>query len=300
MNSNQTKQANYAIFTAAALMLSLTGARAQVVSTPYGNLPYGAKPVGLSPSAPYTANRYNTNTQNYSVFGGTNGVAAFPVGALNNGYGYGFYGLGGSTSPLASAAYFGYGLPTAFAGYPFGYAVSGLGSLYAGSNISVIDSPLSGGFSVVNPNGAYFVGPNGQLSDPVLTNGGSVSSLNGNAGGITRLASRNSRNTNSKAGNGSGMDMSNAGPVSLNQMIGATQDASLNLRIKWLGDPALIDAMNVTLLNQYHLPVVSNTASNGKPVTFAASPDVYAAQYYRVDIQFTDGAVTTVTGKIKR
>ena len=300
MNSKQTKQAMYATLTAVSLTLSLTGARAQVVSTPYGNLPYGAKPVSLSPAAPYTTNRFNTNTQNYGVFGGANGAAAFPANALNSGYGSSFYGLGGSTSPFASAAYFGYGLPAVFGGYPYGYAANGLGSVYAGSNISVADSPLSGGFAVVNPNGAYFVGPNGQPSDPALTNGGTITPLTGSTGGINRIPARTSRNANTQPGIGQNTDSATAGPVSLKQMISAMQDANFNLRIQWLGDSAVIDAMNVTLLNQYHLPLVSNTASNGKPVTFAASRDVYAARYYRVDIQYTDGAVATVTGRIKR
>lgn len=207
MNSKQTKQANYAIFTAAALTLSLIGARAQVVSTPYGNLPYGAKPVSLSPSAPYTTNRFNTNTQNYGVFGGANGAAAFPTGALNSGYASSFYGLGGSTSPFASAAYFGYGLPTLFGGYPYGYAANGLGSVYAGSNISVIDSPLNGGFTVINPNGAYFVGPNGQPSDFALTNGGTITSLSGSNGGINRLPVHSGRNANTQAGTGQSTDI---------------------------------------------------------------------------------------------
>ena len=282
MNSNQMKHATVSILGAGALTLSLMGARAQVIPTPY------------------TTNRVNMNTQSYSTFGETNSAAAFTLGALNNGYGYGYYGLGGSTSPLASAAYFGYGLPNLFGGYPYGYAVNGSGTVYAGSNISVADTPLSGGFAFVNPNGAVFVGPNGQPSDPDLTNGGTITSVYGRTGGINRIYGRKNRNVGAQTTNVAGTDATTAAPVSLNQLISAQQDANFNLRIRWLGDPTKIETMNVTLLNQYHLPVASNTASNGSPVTFAASRDMYAARYYRVDIQFADGAVTTMTGTVKR
>jgi len=280
MNS---KQAAYTTLAAGAWMLSLTGVRAQGIVTPYGPLPFSAL------------------SQPYSVFGGTNGMAAFPVGPLNNGYGYNPYGLGGSTSPGASAAYFGYGLPTAFGGYPYGYAVNGNRNVYAGSNISVVDSPLSGGFAAIDPLGATFVGPNGLPSDPALMNGGNITSIYGRTGGINGVYGRKGRNANAQTGNGQDT-ASNAlaDREALQRRIGVQQDANFNLRIGWLDAPALIDTMNVTLLNQYHLPVASSMASNGLPVTFPANRDTYAARYYRVDIQFADGERATVTGKLKR
>jgi len=300
MNSKQIKLAMVSILGAGALTLSLMGAQAQVFSTPYGNLPYGVNPVRLSPSAPYLTNPYNLNTQDYSVFGGSNGSAAFPVGPLNNGYGYGYYGLGGSTSPMASAAYFGYGLPTAFAGYPYGYAITGIGPFNAGSNISVADGPLSGGFALVNPNGAYFVGPNGQPADPTLLNGGTIGPVYGRKGGITGIYGRKASNAGAQPDNGMEANTAEMSQASLQQLISTRQDANFNLHINWLGDPAMIAAMNVTLLNQYHLPVVSSGTFNGTPVTFAANRDVYSARYYRANIQFTNGEVATVTGRIRR
>lgn len=268
--------------------------------------------------------RSNGFGQNYGVFGGANGMAAYPVGGVNSGYGYSFYGVGGLTSPAATAAYFGYGIPSLFGSYPYGYATNGFGyngsgfngngsigngTLYAGSNISVVDSPLSGGFATVNPAGATFVGPNGQPSNPALTNGGSITPLSSRTGGITRLPVNSGRNGSAASGTQAGNEAAKAAlpsgtealsPLSLKQMIGAQRDANFNLRIGWRGDPAMIDSMSVTLLNQYHLPLVANSASSGQPVTFAANPNVYAARYYRADIRFADGAVTTVTGTITR
>ena len=43
--------------------------------------------------------RSNGFGQNYGVFGGANGMVAYPVGALTGGYGYSFYGVGGLISP---------------------------------------------------------------------------------------------------------------------------------------------------------------------------------------------------------
>ena len=173
-----------------------------------------------------------------------------------------------------------------------------------------MDSPLSGGFAAVNPAGATFVGPNGQPSDPALTNGGSITPFSGRTGGISRLPVNSGRNANVASGASLGNNAANPAltqsgsqalsPLSIKQMIGAQRDANFNLRIGWRGDPSMIDSMSVTLLNAYHLPIISNSASNGQPVIFAANRSLYVARYYRADIQFADGAVTTVTGQITR
>ena len=295
------KHTLYTGLMAGALMLSLNGVGAQGVST--SNSAAGSTRVKQPVATPRAASRVaatpqnNSSTPNYNLFHGGNGISAYPSVVLNNGYGYGAYGLGGTVGSAAEAAYFGYGL-AAFGGYPSGNAGS---NIYAGNGISVVDSPLAGGFAVVNPNGAYFVGPNGQPSAPALINGGTIAPNEGQNGGIIPLPSRNANAQNGQnTASGAGSNTNTSAPISLQQLIVARQDANFNLRIGWLGNPAMIDAMNVTLLNQYHLPLVSNTASNGKPVTFAGNRNVYAARYYRVDIQFADGATTTMTGRIKR
>jgi hypothetical protein len=287
----------FATLAAAALMLPQIGSQAQYAPNPYG---------AASRRASVSVDPFYTSLYPYGVFGGAAGQAAYPVGAVNNGYGYGYYGIGGSTSPQASAAYFGYGLPNAYAGYPYGYAVNGFGNVYTGDNISVVNGPLNGGFAVVNPNGAYFIGPNGTPATPQISAGGNITTGPASNGDINVLPNRGVPNANPQyppLGSNQNPGNTNANitsPTALRRMVVAQQDANFNVNIGWIGDPKLVAGMRVTLLNRYHLPIISGTTSDGLPVTFTANPGVYAARYYRADIQLRSGAVVSVMGNIQR
>lgn len=259
------------VFTVSAFALNIAGANAQVVSTPYGNLPAGATPISLSPSAPYTLNPFNTNTQNYSVFGGTNGSPYSALGYTNpydlSGYG-GLGGLGiydiGSGSLLGS-----------FAAMPLGSGLTFLGDNYGG------------GYATFGANGSIIVNP-GQGYNPYL------SSFNQNPYNQGMLPP-NSRSANNGNNSADGSDANSSVPMPLSQAITVQRGRGFDLSVLWRGNPDRIASMKVTLLNRYHLPVAKQVTDGVAPAYFAANQNTFAARYYRVEVQYADGATAAIT-----
>lgn len=203
-----------------------------------------------------------------SYFNGLNGGYNYG-NALNNGYGYG-YGNGNAYAGVGNG---GYGYNNPYSGLPNGY--------YAGSNDTSINGAGNTGTPYIGA-GGYYGG--GSYSDPSFAAG---------PNGVTPLAD----------GNGVAYPMANNGgvyvvhgPTGLRDSIDVDRPTNTQVKISWTGDPRPIKQMTFSVLDSSRQTLKSQVIT--KTPAQATFTRGKTASYYRVYIEYLDGAVRTLTAPL--
>jgi len=238
-------------------------ANAQYVG--YPTVPFGYQPVNLSPTAPYLTNPYNRTTQGYNVFNGTDQTNTnnfvFPYGMVNFGYPGNYFDPSFGFSPFA------YGLNT------------------YGGNIDIVSAPYYGGFTTIGQNGVVLDAA-GQ---------GYMAANGGNVGYVPIYNPYGNLNTRAINGVPNGA----YSKPTLSQMIGVERGHNFDVSIAWQGDPTLLQSMTVTLLNRFRQPITQQVVTGQQAAYFSPSVKTSAARYYKADIQFVDGARSSIVARIQ-
>lgn len=87
-------------------------------------------------------------------------------------------------------------------------------------------------------------------------------------------------------------------PMGLTQAVTVKRGHDYSLSFGWRSDPRIVRAMQVTLLDRYHLPVAQQASEAGKPIVFLPTSKTYAGRYYRVSVVYSDGAIAMLMGTV--
>lgn len=260
------------VFAVGALALSLAGAKAQVVTSPYG-VQIGGMSGGVFTS-PYMGYGYNALGGNpYGIQGYINpyGISSYsPLGGV-------VYPQGNIGIPLANRS-IAVPTPNVSNAIPIGGGVEYM-------------NPNYGGVTVTQGNGYDYMGPQGNYNPYV-----DVSASNNPLYNQSYQQAQYNNYLNDRRADALAQSQM---PLTLAQSILVQRQRNFGLTFVWRGDPRQLLSMKVTLLNSLHLPVSSAFGEYGKPAVFEPNPYTYAARYYRVDVQYTDGTQDSTMGTVR-
>lgn len=250
-----------------------------------------AQAQGVSTSRSAAVSRSTTNVR---VNGGTSSARIGANGVTANSSNINNSNTGNVTTGGSALSYFGY---PDFGGFGSYFGRSSLGGFNGGTlgggSITVVGSDTYGGFATLGPSGTYSFGqtsgynPVGDPASPVY---------NPNANNVNSAKLRSGRLNNEVAQSAQTQPLE----PSLVQSLFVKRGRSFDVSIGWRGDPKIISGLTVTLLNRYHLPVSRQTAEAGTEAYFPANKDTFSAQYFRVDVQYADGAVASLVSSLQK
>ena len=221
----------------------------------------------------------------------TFGALAFALGSANAQATFASYGVPGYANPYGVSIYGDGGLGGFSAvggnGASFGSPLGGFFGLPLGGDLSFVGGQHSSGYAVLGPNGATFVDPFRQNAQD-----------NQNLSLPNNRSANNAKNPSHGSNAISGSDADNSVPLPLSQSLAVRRGRDFALSIGWRGDPNIIANVTVTLLNRYHLPVAQQVTAGAVPAHFAANRNTFAARYYRVEVEYVDGAMAAITNPL--
>ncbi len=283
MNSTQTTGTRHTASVLAVGVFELVSlqAQAQVASTSRSaavshsttGVTTDARMNGGAPASHVGANGVN-------IAGSTNNASSGSAGNVYNG--------------ANAMTYFGYpdssGYGSYFARPSFGGFNSGT---FGSGNITFIGSDTYGGFATLGPGGTHLFG---QASGYIPVGNPGSAAYNPSANNVNAAAPH----SNSLSGKSAQDTQAKPEEPSLVQSLFVRRGRNFDVSIGWRGNPKLIGGLTVTLLNRYHLPVSQQTAEAGTEAYFPANKDTFSAQYYRVDVQYADGAVASLMASLQK
>ncbi len=277
MNSTQTIGTRYAASVLAIGAFALAGLQAQAQSAATSRSATTNAATNIRSSGGVSSARVGAN--------GVTSVSSSGSANSNN---------SGNVYTGSALSYFGYPDFSGFGSYLGQSSFSGFnGGTLGGGNITFIGSDTYGGFSTLGPSGTYSFGQTigyNPIADPASP------AYNPNANNVNSARSR------SGSLNGGSSQDTQAKPLepSLVQSLFVRRGRNFDVSIGWRGDSRLISSLTVTLLNRYHLPISQQTAEAGTEAYFPANKDTFSAQYYRVDVQYADGAVASLVASLQK
>jgi hypothetical protein len=230
-------------------------------------------------------------------FGGINGSYNYPSAGIGT-YGGGYnYGIGTYTGFLGNSPYFG-GVGS---NYGFSQNNSGLiNSIYGYSAPNYYGAPstaLPNGYGVPGYYGFYgspLAGVNGYGASPIDGVGvldGSYVSTPQDPG----IAAVNS-GVEPVAGTGGRGVVVIHGPTGLKDSIDVSKPSATKIKVSWSGNPATIKQMTFSILDSSHQTIDSQIiAATPAQATFTMRK---RSVYYRVFIQYLDGATRSITAPL--